>query len=103
MSIVTLSHDSIVSPNNFDYLINTYPDKILNAIKLDERNFPVVSPFSYSRTACISNHIALQFMFRSIIQKDKFTNIYMLCIYLTDFKLLFILYSAMDGIYFLLN
>lgn len=55
VSIIALSHDSIVSPNNFDLLNQTYPSKILNAIKLDENNFQVVSPFSYQRLACLIN------------------------------------------------
>lgn len=55
VSIITLSNDSIVTPNNFDAMVQLYPAQLKNAIKLDENNLQVVSPFSYTRAACLIN------------------------------------------------
>jgi hypothetical protein len=52
VSVVTLSHDSVVTPVNFNKLVKQYPTKILNAITLNERELMVVSPLSYLTTAC---------------------------------------------------
>lgn len=46
VSIITLSLDSVVVPNNFDVLHAAYPAKIKNAIKIDVNNLMVLSPFS---------------------------------------------------------
>lgn len=46
VSIITLAHDSIVVPNNYDDLLARYPTKIKTAIKIDENDLMVVSPFS---------------------------------------------------------
>jgi len=43
VSIISLAQDSIVTPNNFDVLLKSYPDKIANAIKLNQDNFMVLS------------------------------------------------------------
>lgn len=50
VSIVSLNHDSVVTRNNFEYLMQQYPDKIKYAISVDETQLQVVSPFSYSST-----------------------------------------------------
>ncbi len=46
VSIVTLDEDSVVVPNNFDFIQATYPGKILNAYKIDHTQLQVLSPFS---------------------------------------------------------
>ncbi len=46
VSIVSLAQDSVVSPNNFDALLAAYPTKLKNAIKIDQHNLNVLSPFS---------------------------------------------------------
>ncbi len=46
VSIITLAEDSVVVPNNFDALLAAYPSKIKNAIKIDQNQLQVVSPFS---------------------------------------------------------
>lgn len=42
VSIVSLANDSVVTPDNFDALLQAYPGKIANAIKLNEHDFMVV-------------------------------------------------------------
>lgn len=46
VSIFSLRDDSVVSPNNFDTLQAAYPTKLRSAIKLDQSNLLVLSPFS---------------------------------------------------------
>lgn len=56
VSIISLTHDSIVTPNNSTYLFNTYPTKLGSKSQfLDETQFQVVSPFAYERTECKNN------------------------------------------------
>ena len=50
VSIVSLNHDSVVSRNNFDLILQDYPSKLLHHILVDETQLKVVSPFSYSST-----------------------------------------------------
>ena len=44
VSIISLEHDSVVSRNNFDWLLKTYPNQIKTNILLPEDNIQVVSP-----------------------------------------------------------
>jgi hypothetical protein len=52
VSIVSLSHDSVVSPNNFDVISQRYPQQLAKQLKLDETKFQVISPLSYNRLIC---------------------------------------------------
>ena len=45
-SIITLSFDSVVVPNNFDSLLAAYPSKIRAAYRVNVDDLKVVSPFS---------------------------------------------------------
>lgn len=47
VSIISLSHDSVVTPNNYTTLLAAYPSKIRYAYLLPENQLQVVSPFSY--------------------------------------------------------
>ncbi|GMU57097.1 MAG: hypothetical protein AMXMBFR33_62430 [Candidatus Xenobia bacterium] len=46
VSIISLAQDSVVSPNNFDALQAAYPTKLRNAVKIDQKQLQVLSPFS---------------------------------------------------------
>jgi len=45
-SILSLDQDSVVVPNNFDWLQSTYPTKLLNAIKVPHNQLFAASPVS---------------------------------------------------------
>ena len=47
VSIISLSHDSVVTPNNYTALLAAYPSKIRYSYLLPESRLQVVSPFSY--------------------------------------------------------
>lgn len=47
VSIISLSHDSVVTPNNYTTLLAAYPSKIRYAYLLPENRLQVVSAFSY--------------------------------------------------------
>lgn len=46
VSIVSLDQDSVVTPNNFDDLLQRFPSKIRNSYKVDHTQLQVLSPFS---------------------------------------------------------
>ena len=46
VSIVSLDQDSVVTPNNFDDLLQKFPDKIRNSYKVDHTQLQILSPFS---------------------------------------------------------
>ena len=46
VSLITLDEDSVVSPNNFDWLLGQYPAKIKNAITIDHTQLKAVSLLS---------------------------------------------------------
>lgn len=46
ISLISLQHDSIVSPNNYQNLLTKYPNNIDAAYLIDETQLPVVSSFS---------------------------------------------------------
>ncbi|MCX8022178.1 MAG: hypothetical protein N2745_05330 [Syntrophorhabdaceae bacterium] len=47
VSIISLDKDSIVSPNNYSYLLSTYPSKIKYSFMVPSSQIQVVSPLSY--------------------------------------------------------
>jgi hypothetical protein len=47
VSIVSLDKDSVVTPNNYDALVSSYPTKIRDAYKIPSESIKVVSPLSY--------------------------------------------------------
>ena len=47
VSIISLSHDSVVTPNNYAALLAIYPSRIRYSYLLPESQLQVVSPFSY--------------------------------------------------------
>jgi hypothetical protein len=46
ISIISLQHDSVVSPNNYTSLLNQYPNDIGTSYAIDETQLPVISSFS---------------------------------------------------------
>jgi hypothetical protein len=50
VSIVTLKDDSVVTPNNFDALISSYPSKLATKVRLDQTNLLVaaVNPLTHA-------------------------------------------------------
>ncbi len=46
VSIVSLDQDSVVTPNNFDDLLQRFPGKIRNSYKVDHTQLQILSPFS---------------------------------------------------------
>lgn len=47
VSIFSLDKDSVVTPNNYDWLLASYPNQIHNHIKISADALQVVSPLSY--------------------------------------------------------
>jgi hypothetical protein len=47
VSIITLSEDSVVTPNNYNQLLSSYPNAIKVSISINPDDIIVVSPFSY--------------------------------------------------------
>ena len=53
VSIQTLAHDSAVVSNNFDSLLSLYPAKIKTAVKIDENQLLILSPYNLQQATWV--------------------------------------------------
>ena len=74
VSIITLDQDSVVSPNNYDFLLGKYASKIKTAIKIPAVMLQVVSPLS-------TNKSALKYMPTDHIEGNAYAFLYALNIF----------------------